>query len=73
MVVVRTGLGLGRNGVAIRVAWIVTLLAWAATPTAGGDRPLWGDLTPGPYAVGFDVLWLRDASRVFGPGTAAAP
>jgi len=30
-------------------------------------RPLWGDLTPGPYAVGFKVTYRLDRSRTWDP------
>ena len=29
------------------------------------DRPLWGDLQPGPHPVGFRSDWVRDHSRVY--------
>lgn len=34
--------------------------------------PLWGGLTPGPYAVGYRWLCLQDAARVYDPAYGAA-
>ena len=40
---------------------ISSLCAAQGSPT----RPLWGDLAPGPYEVGFRVLYRLDRSRVW--------
>ena len=29
------------------------------------DRPLWGDLTPGPYVVGYAVAFTSDPARAY--------
>jgi dienelactone hydrolase len=39
----------------------------AASPSAAQSLPLWGDLQPGPYAVGFRVLYRLDSSRTWVP------
>ena len=48
------------------------LLAFALAPSANGQtpervRPLWDALPPGPFDVGFRVLYRLDRSRVWGP------
>jgi len=55
-----------------RRLWIAALLA-AGPAGAMAAPPLWNDLEAGPYAVGFDVVWARDASRRFGAGEGGAP
>lgn len=44
---------------------IVAVLAFGAAPaTAGDGSPLWGQLEPGPYAVGFRQIERSDHSRL---------
>jgi dienelactone hydrolase len=38
-----------------------------AAQSPNARRPLWGDLTPGPYAVGFKVTYRLDRSRTWDP------
>lgn len=48
-----------------RLLPIVALLALAAAPAmAGTGSPLWGQLEPGPYAVGFRQIERYDHSRL---------
>src|SRR6516225_10184386 len=45
-------------------AVLVGLIASGWTGAANSDSPpLWGKLTPGPYAVGFVSSWQLDYSR----------
>src|SRR5216683_3133239 len=37
------------------------------TQSSNSQRPLWGELTPGPYAVGFKVTYRLDRSRTWDP------
>ena len=43
--------------------FLVHLLALLPPAVAPQERPLWGDLEPGPHGVGFQAWWERDASR----------
>ena len=43
----------------------VSNAAIAQHAPAAGASPLWGEMTPGPNAVGFKVLKLRDATRTW--------
>src|SRR5216110_3245617 len=45
----------------VLAAILLALPASAAPPSS----PLWGNLTPGPHAVGFRLLERYDASRVY--------
>ena len=38
-----------------------------AAQSRNAQRPLWGDLVPGPYAVGFKVTYRLDRSRTWDP------
>lgn len=45
--------------------FVVAVLGLGATPaTAGNGSPLWGQLEPGPYAVGFRQIERYDHSRL---------
>jgi dienelactone hydrolase len=46
---------------------LASLLGAAAAPAAGAGSPLWGQLVPGPYAVGFRQIERYDHSRAFRP------
>lgn len=48
-------------------ALLLCVLLTAASPLAAS--PFWGDLKPGPYAVGFKTFPLRDATRTARPAT----
>jgi dienelactone hydrolase len=58
-----------------RLPWIqgVALLGTAlllgsiSPPALGQDKLLWGDLKPGPHAVGFQTLWQFDYARQYDP------
>jgi pimeloyl-ACP methyl ester carboxylesterase len=41
------------------------LLVIGATSAAAQPSPLWGDLEPGPYRVGFQVLYRLDGTRTY--------
>lgn len=43
---------------------LIASLALVALPLFAADSPLWGDLVPGPYAVGFREMDRYDYSRV---------
>src|SRR5215203_1180057 len=44
--------------------FLFCLVASAATGArSNGPSPLWGDLRPGPYAVGYRTLFAYDAAR----------
>jgi hypothetical protein len=50
-------------------ALLLTLVASMGPITAFAQTsfkapPLWGDLAPGPYAVGFKIIYRRDPSRI---------
>jgi len=55
----------------VRISRFLSILAAlvfaAAAPAAGAGSPLWGQLAPGPYAVGFRQIERYDHSRVFRP------
>ena len=42
-------------------------------PTASAQPPLFGDLTPGPHAVGFRQLMIHDAARAYSHPLAPSP
>ena len=46
------------------LALFLAAASLAAAPPTPETSPLWGDLTPGPYAVGFRQLERHDSSRV---------
>ena len=48
-----------------RVALALVLLSLLANPAARATSPLWGELKPGPYAVGFENVEKYDYSRVY--------
>lgn len=62
------------------IGW-VAIAGLPSTPfadrAAAASPPLWHELTPGKYAVGFRSVWQKDYSRTydtaFGDGTAYAP
>lgn len=45
--------------------WISTLVTSLCAAQGSPARPLWSDLGPGPYQVGFRVLYRLDRSRVW--------
>ena len=59
-----------RDGMTQRHLILITLIfgvALATTPHLMADTPpLWGDLEPGPYGVGFETIEQYDYSRTFG-------
>src|SRR6476661_6188812 len=50
-------------------ALVCLLVLISAASTLAQQRPLWNGLQPGPYAVGFKVLWKYDYSRGWRPAT----
>ena len=47
----------------VRLGALLTLAALAGASSAQTASPLWGDLTPGPHAVGFRLLHTVDSTR----------
>lgn len=47
----------------------------AALPARAAAQapPLWGELRPGPHAVGYRVEWIRDPARAWGDSAAPRP
>ena len=45
------------------VVWAGVLLAVLSHLADAENPPLWGELCPGPHAVGFKSTWGRDYSR----------
>lgn len=52
-----------------RALALVCLMVPSAVSALAQQRPLWNGLQPGPYAVGFKVLWKYDYSRSWRPAT----
>src|SRR5215212_6691649 len=49
------------------VFWAFLIILSGGLCAARAQSPLWGGLKPGPYAVGFRVLWKYDYSRTWKP------
>lgn len=47
------------------VLWLFLLLCAAGDLAQAQEKLLWGDLQPGPYAVGFRSLYQQDESRLY--------
>jgi hypothetical protein len=48
------------------LAALLCLSAWLPERAAAQAPPLWGELRPGPHAVGYRVEWIRDPARAWG-------
>ena len=46
---------------------ILSAFGFVASSFASSDLPLWGNLQPGPYGVGFTLRSQHDYSRAFRP------
>jgi len=53
--------------------FVSTLIASLCAAQRSPARPLWGDLAPGPYEVGFRVLYRLDRSRVWDASPDSVP
>ena len=65
---VKTGWAYTERMRARTISLVTSVLAccWALpAPAADASRPLWADLTPGPYSVGFRTLFSFDRSRTW--------
>jgi len=45
--------------------WLMAILLALNLNAAERKSALWGDLEPGPYAVGFKLVTVLDHSRIF--------
>lgn len=55
------------------VAVLLCLSVWLPARAAAQSPPLWGELRPGPHAVGYRVEWIRDPARAWGDSAAPRP
>jgi hypothetical protein len=65
-----------RSAIRLRTALLAVLLCLLPVPgtrAAAQAPPLWGELRPGPHAVGFRVEWIRDPARAWGDSAAPRP
>ena len=56
-----------RLGICVPAALLLTALFIAPQPLIAQTPDVWGSLTPGPYAIGFETIETYDYSRSFGP------
>ncbi len=54
-------------------AALLCLAACLPARAAAQAPPLWGELRPGPHAVGYRVEWIRDPARAWGDSAAPRP
>ncbi len=57
----------------LAAALLLGLTAALPARAAAQAPPLWGELRPGPHAVGYRVEWIRDPARAWGDSAAPRP